>query len=626
MSDQIKLTSKLRKGFSALGFEREWWLIAVGAAIGSVTALGAIGFAFLLHELEHWVAVFRERGEAIGGLWLLPLIPMAGALLSGLLVWRFASEAKGHGVPQVMKAIIQRDGEIPLRVGIVKIFASIFTVGSGGSAGTEGPIVQIGAVAGSFCGQRLNISREQLRTLVGCGAAAGIASIFNAPIAGVFFVLEILLRDFSVRTFSPIVVASVFSSALTHALTGENVAIFAAGESLAGYEFTFAELPSYVVLGVICGLVGVGFNALLHASEDFFAERIKLHAAIKPVFGALLLGLLGVAFLSIQRASGGPEGASPAFFGNGYETIRHLLDPTSYGAMTDANPGLDVVNAPISTELWLLTILVVAKALATCLTLGSGASGGVFAPSLFLGAVAGAALGEALSALGLIPANGSPAAYALVGMAAVVAGSTHAPLTAILILFELTQNVYVLLPIMLAAVVATIVSQLVERDSIYTYKLRREGVLVGAAKDLTLLRRLRVSDVEPTPIPDEAVYASDPLGKLIALHASHNVPDFVVVDDAGGYLGMVTGADMRAALIDREAVPLLLVAEVMRTDVPTLRSHDTLDRVMDRFSRYDVAGLCLVGDPTDAHPLGVPRAIVTRAKVMHRYQRALEFS
>ncbi|MEM1184735.1 MAG: chloride channel protein [Planctomycetota bacterium] len=621
MSSDTSLSQRVNTAMSALGFEREWFLIAAGAGIGSITALGAIGFAKLLHWVEHEVEVLREQFEASAGLWLLPLIPMVGALLSGLLVWKWASEAKGHGVPQVMKAIIQRDGEIPLRVGIVKIFASICTVGSGGSAGTEGPIVQIGAVAGSFLGQKLNISREQLRTLVGCGAAAGIASIFNAPIAGVFFVLEILLRDFSVRTFSPIVVASVFSAALTHALTGENVAIFAAGQTLAGYEFTLAELPSYVVLGVVCGLVAVGFNFLLHASEDWFAQHVKVHAIVKPVVGAFLLGLLGIAFLLVERAAGGPETASPPFFGNGYATIRHLLDPASYGVS-----GLDVVHAPISTELWLLAALVVAKAFATCLTLGSGASGGVFAPSLFLGAVTGAVLGEALSRLGLIPDTGSPAAYALVGMAAVVAGSTHAPLTAILILFELTQNVYVLLPIMLAAVVATIVSQLVERDSVYTYKLRREGVLVGAAKDLTLLRRLRVSDVEPTPIPDEPVYASDPLAKLITLHANHNVPDFVVVDDAGGYLGMVTGADMRAALIDREAIPLLLVAEVMRTDLPTIRSHDTLDRVMDKFSRHDVAGLCLVGEPTGAHPIGVPRALVTRAKVMHRYQRALEFS
>lgn len=621
-------TLRFKTLFDRLGFQREWWLIVVGAAIGSVTALGAIGFAFMLHSVEDLAGQARDDLP----IWTLPAIPMAGALISGILVWRFASDAKGHGVPQVMKAIIQRDGQIPLRTGVVKIFASICTVGSGGSAGTEGPIVQIGATAGSFLGTRLKISREQLRTLVGCGAAAGIASIFNAPIAGVFFVMEILLRDFSVRTFGPIIVASVFSSALTHALTGENVAIFAAGETLAGYAFTFQELPSYVLLGVLCGLVSVGFNTMLHRSEDLFERRVRVHPAIRPVVGALLVGLLGIAFLSIQRGAGDHPGNTPAFFGNGYGTIRALLDPLSYTARVDPTvvPNLDQAGhggfMMISTELWLLAILLVFKALATSFTLGAGGSGGVFAPSLFLGAVAGSVLGVALSAVGFIPENGSPAAYALVGMAAVVAGTTHAPLTAILMLFELTQNVYVLLPIMLAAVVATIVSQIVERDSIYTYKLRREGVLVGAARDLTLLRRLRVSDVEPTAIPDEPIYPSDPLSKLIAMHANYNVPDFVVVDPTGGYMGMVTGADIRSALIDREAVPLLLVAELLRTDLPTLRSDETLDRVMDKFSRFDVSGLCLVSEPSTEHPQGVARALVTRTKTLRRYQRALEFS
>jgi CIC family chloride channel protein len=318
---RLDLTGKLKEAFRALGFEREWWLIAVGAIIGSVTALGALGFAWLLHEVEHWAALIRGSGS----IWWLPALPMIGAGISGLLVYRFASEAKGHGVPQVMKAIIQRDGDIPLRVGLVKIFASICTVGSGGSAGTEGPIVQIGAVAGSTLGKRLNVSREQLRTLVGCGAAAGIASIFNAPIAGVFFVLEILLRDFSIRTFSPIVVAAVFSSALTHALTGENVAIFAAGQTLAGYEFTLVELPSYILLGVVCGLVAVGFNAMLHAFEDLFDQRVRVHPVVKPMIGALLLGVLGIGFLFAEGLAGANTSpTTPQFFGNGYGTIRAL--------------------------------------------------------------------------------------------------------------------------------------------------------------------------------------------------------------------------------------------------------------------------------------------------------------
>ncbi|MCA9300859.1 MAG: chloride channel protein, partial [Phycisphaerales bacterium] len=189
--------------------ERDWWLILCGAGIGTLTGLGAIGFAEVLHLFE------SQANRLLLGfpVWPLFVVPLVGMALTGILVQTYATEARGHGVPQVMDALIRKRGVIPLRIGVVKVIASILTVGSGGSAGTEGPIVQIGATAGSWIGQKFRVSREDMGTFVGCGAAAGIASIFNAPIAGVFFVLEILLRDFSLKTFTPIVVASVFSTA-----------------------------------------------------------------------------------------------------------------------------------------------------------------------------------------------------------------------------------------------------------------------------------------------------------------------------------------------------------------------------------------------------------------------------
>ncbi|MEO1716891.1 MAG: chloride channel protein, partial [Planctomycetota bacterium] len=259
---------------------------------------------------------------------------------------------------------------------------------------------------------------------------------------------------------------------------------------------------------------------------------------------------------------------------------------------------------------------------ATTLTLASGGSGGVFAPSLFLGATTGAAFGLLLEKLGLLPEGGSPAAYALVGMAAVVAGSTHATLTAILILFELTRDVYVLLPIMLAATVATIFASVIERDSIYTFKLRRAGVLLGAARDIVVLRRIPVTSVPIEPLPEEAVFPSDPLAKLITLHAHHNVPDFAVTDADGVYLGMITGRDLRTALIDREAIPLLLVAELLRTDLPTLTPDESLDTVVDKMAETDISSLCLVTGGATPRPIG----LITRTRVMARYRQALEES
>ena len=222
--------------------------------------------------------------------------------------------------------------------------------------------------------------------------------------------------------------------------------------------------------------------------------------------------------------------------------------------------------------------------------------------------------------LGLIPEGGSPASYALVGMAAVVAGATFAPMTAILMLFELTREPRVLAPIMLAAIVATLVTRMLMRDSVYTAPLRRVGVRIGTALDLSVLRHVPVTSVTTETLPPEPVYASDPLSKLISLHASRNVPDFPVVDQDGRAIGMVTGRDMRTALIDREAIPLLLVAELMRTDLPTIDPHEHLDTVMEKFARHDVSSLTLL-DPLGR---GEPTALITRARVMKRYNEVLD--
>ncbi|MEL6499530.1 MAG: chloride channel protein [Planctomycetota bacterium] len=590
---------------STVGGLGDWTMVALGAAIGALTGVAAVGFAHVLHKLEHFVQHSQAQS-----LWAVVFWPVVGMGITGVLVRLFASEAKGHGVPQVMKALIKNNGVIRWPIGATKTVASILTVGTGGSAGTEGPIVQIGATAGSVIGQALRIGRENMSTLVGCGAAAGIASIFNAPIAGVFFVIEILLKDFSVKAISPILVASVFSAATTQAILGENEALFANPDQLFGYSFSVVELPSYVVLGLICGTVAVLFNKLLHWGEDAY-DAWKIPVLLKPITGALGLGLLGIAFVvAIESIEPGATSV-PAFFGGGYEPITTLLTPSAY-----------IGGELLASSVGLLAWLVGLKMVATTLTLASGGSGGVFAPSLFLGATTGAAFGLLLERLGLLPEGGSPAAYALVGMAAVVAGSTHATLTAILILFELTRDVYVLLPIMLAATVATIFASVIERDSIYTFKLRRAGVLLGAARDIVLLRRIPVTSVPIEPLPDEAVFPSDPLAKLITLHAHHNVPDFAVTDADGVYLGMITGRDLRTALIDREAIPLLLVAELLRTDLPTLTPDESLDTVVDKMSETDISSLCLITGGSTPRPIG----LITRTRVMARYRQALEES
>lgn len=601
------------------GLRDDWYLIALGAIIGTITAFGAIGFKTALdHTAE---TTFEFVGHL--PLWLLPLAPIAGALVTAVLIHFFAPEAKGHGVPEVIDAVYRRGGKIRKRVAVIKALASITTIGSGGSAGAEGPIVQIGSAIGSGIAGFLRIDRDQVPTLLGCGAAAGIASVFNAPIAGVFFCLEILLRDFSLKTFTPIVVASVISTATTQAWFGENKAIFAVTGELSEYQFTYAELPSYLLLGLVCGAVAVGFIRMLYASEDL-ADRVKLHPIAKPMLGALLLGVLGIGYLLFARTQG-VEAQIPNFFGNGYETIEALLEPSTFGFGSASEAGLSSPLMPgeiVSTSLLMLALLLICKILATCLTLGSGGSGGVFAPSLFLGAAAGALFGELLSLAGLLPDGGSPAAYALVGMAAVVAGTTHAPLTAILILFELTRDVYVLLPIMLAAVLSTVVAQLIMHDSIYSLKLTRRGLSFGTRADLTMLRRLTARDIQA--IPHVEVRPADPVSRLFELRDIYRIVDFVVIDSDNQYVGLVTAQDLRMVLIEREAIPYLLVAELVRSDLPTIEPDEPLDSVLRKFSDTDVSSLAMVGPPVGKpHGNAMVYGLITRGRLMRRYQQAL---
>ena len=625
------LHRSLRLVLQRAGFQSNWYLVVLAAGVGTVTALGAWGFTWLLQVITWaflgWWAGTSAHGlppsgeathaasevvAALGGwTWvLLVAAPTLGALLCGIIVHFGAPEAKGHGVPEVMIALYRKKGRIRPQVALFKSIASALTIGSGGSAGAEGPIVQIGSAIGSNVGRYLRISPEHTGTLLGCGAAAGIAAVFNAPIAGIFFVLEILLRDFSVRTFTPIVIASVFSASVTRAIkdaigTSEHAgAVFQVSGLLEHYEFALVELPYFFVLGIVCGMVAVMFILALDWSEGVY-DRIKIHPIIKPVTGGLLLGIMSVGVLAIGHPIGG-DSPVPAYYGNGYDFIRSAISHEFY---------VDAVSD------WLmlgLLVVMVLKLVATCLTLGSGGSGGVFAPSLFLGAALGGGFGMAANALDVFGVAVSPAAFALVGMAAMVAGTTHAPLTAIIMLFELTEDYKVILPIMLAAVLSTVIAQVLLPGSIYTLKVRRRGVRIGHLSDLTVLRRISVADV---PLARAVtVRPEDPAQRLLNLAEMHGDEDFVVVDRENRYVGMITGEDLRMTLLQVEALPLLVVSEIMRTDLPTTTRDETLDQVMDEFSRHNASSLAVLDVDGDGRVLGV----ITRSRMMRQYHMALQ--
>lgn len=586
---------RLRRLIAKIGLNEETFLVVVSILIGAATGLFAHLF-FTLIEVARKVA-FGEGAHAglfAGRSWMLVVLPAAGGLAVGLITRFFAREAKGHGVPEVLDALYRCGGEIRPRVSSAKAVASALTIGSGGSAGTEGPIIQIGAAIGSSLGQYLRIPRRQMGVVVGCGVSAGIAAIFNAPIAGVLFALEIFLRDFSFRTFSPIVFSSVISCTVIHWLRSQDVAIFEVKAlRQMGYEFVGLELPLHLVLGILCAVAAVLFIRFLYFIEDV-ADRTPIPEALKPALGATGLGLCGMIYV---LALGSHE--MPPFYGNGYPVIHAILGQQLLG-MTIAG----------------LLALFILKLLATCLTLGSGGSGGVFAPSLLLGGTLGGAYGIALVSMGVVPVS-SANAYALVGAAAVVAGSTHAPLMAIVMLYEITREPKVILPAMFAAIVATAGARFLLPDSIYTLKLRRRGIRIGTISDLTILRRITVDDVKRETA--RCVRPEDPLQKLLDLAGETNAVDFVVMDEQGTYQGMVTGRDIRTALFQPEAVSLLVVADLVRSEVPSVSRRETLDVVLDKFARSDVESLPVVHDNDDTQIEG----LITRHAVMHRYQQEL---
>lgn len=599
-----------------LGFREETFLLLLAMVIGIVTAAAAVGFHQLINLIRDFFYARVDPDFLYGkGVVLLIAIPALGGLVVGIVARYIMHAREGHGMIDVMESVMRAGGIIKPTVAIEKIVTSAITIGTGGSAGAEGPIVQIGAAIASGVGQFFRVTRQHMPLLIGCGSAAGISAIFNAPIGGVLFTLEVILLDFSIRTFTPVVLASVIANVTTQEIFRliaheDYTAIFSLPWTRLFERSTldWQNMPSFLLLGLLCGVVGVGLTRLMYFTETRFAA-LRVPRAFRPAIGGALLGLTGVAYvigagwlmLHTSKPIDFADYPMPAFFGDGYGVVQQLFGAAFYAQFSPTR------------LLVLLGALSACKLLGTCLTLSSGGSGGVIAPSLFLGATAGAMLGMILH-----PSHPSDAGiYALVGMGALLAAVVHAPLAAILIVFEVTRDHLIILPAMLASIVAVGVARLIFRDSVYTLSLRLRGVRVGTLADTTLLRRMNVEQVNLEPAC--VLNVNDPLQRALDLSYTTGAHDFVVADPHGLFVGMLVAADLQTALLDRDAVPLLVVGELMRSDIPLIRSTDDLASVLDIFTRYDVSRLPVSIGRDASRVIG----LVSRTALMKRYQRAL---
>jgi CIC family chloride channel protein len=504
-------------------------------------------------------------------------LPVLGGLLVGPIVYFGAREAKGHGVPEVMEAVALRGGNIRSRVALVKILASGICIGSGGSVGREGPIVQIGSSIGSTLAQVFKVPYLWQKTLVGCGAAAGIAATFNAPIAGVLFAVEVLLGEFGVATFAPVVLSSVTATTISRHYLGDFPAFIIPPYHLVSmWEFLF-----YAGLGVAAGLVALLFIITLYKFEDQF-EALKLPEYLKPALGGLLIGLLFIKW--------------PYVFGVGYGSINLALKN----------------NMPVL----LLLTLVFIKILATSITLGSGGSGGIFAPSLFIGAMTGGFFGWCMHEL-FPTITASYGAYALVGMGALVAGTTHAPITAILIIFELTGTYKIILPLMISCILSVIITTTLKEGSIYTIKLLRRGVDIKRGWEQSILQSIKIREImndRVVTIPE-----SMPLVDIINCLKWHDISYLHVVNERGELTGIISFRDIRPVLQEETLKRLIVARDIATTEVITIHPSDNLQVALEEMGDRGISQLPVVEEYGAKKVIGT----ISKKDVLAAYERAV---
>ena len=565
------------------------FLLFVAAVVGLLAGGAAIVFGGAIHWVQRalWGVVepslelLRETAW-----WKVVLWPTVGGLAVGLVTTFGVKEAKGHGVPEVIRAVALNGARIRGRVAVAKTVASALTIGSGGSAGREGPVIQIGAAIGSRVGQLLQMSRRRLRTLVGCGAAAGIAATFNAPMAGALFAVEVVLGEFGAAQFGPIVIASVLATTVARWWRGA-APVFVL--PLCGVV-SVVELVPYVVLGVLCGVVSwlyIRTNAALakgceRAGPESW-RKSRWASVLRPALGGTMVGAVAI--------------FAPQIMGDG-----HGLTNSAF---------LGEFGVPMMLGLALL------KVFTTGVTLGSGGSGGVFSPAIAIGALLGAATGQVAGPL-LGARFGGVAAYSVAGMGGMVAGSMLAPMTAILMVFEITNNYAIILPVIVVAIVADVmVAKLTRGLSIYTGPLVREGVKLFRNASPDLLRNCYVRDhLRPAT---EQMSPAEPAARVADRILWSEASQFYVTDEDAHLIGVMALPDVRRLLRARPPLLTMLLADdVMRRDIPVAYADETLSAVLAKFAKTSplLPELPVLRGPEDQRLLGV----IAYADVLSVYQ------
>ena len=529
-------------------------LLAVAFFIGLMAGVLNIIFRTTVHLVEEFIfkggKEFLQIEKGDYHLFLLPLIPMFGMLLLIPLSLLFPGEVNGYGFTKFLRKVNLEGGYLRFRTIVLKIISTSVTIGTGNSAGIEGPVAQIGGAMGSQVGQFFRVSGNRMKLYIAAGCAGGIAGMFNAPIAGIFFAAEIvLLGTYEISSFSALITASAISTVVTRSYFGE-ASLF----TIPHYYVVnhFVELPLYCLLAVVTGLLAVFHIKVFYLIRDMY-QNIKIPNQLKPITGAFIVGSIGIMF--------------PQIMGDGYQFVEAVL----YGGGVDR----------------LLICLIFLKILATAVTLGSGGAGGVFAPALFIGTMIGGSFGSIVH--GMFPGStASSGAYASVGIGAFLAASTHAPLTAIFLLFEMTGNYQIIVPAMLASIIGTVVASTFNEDSIDTVDFSRDGINIHEGREVAIMKSLKVG----LAITEDVNFISESANinqLLLTFSEAKSGFYFPVIDETGRMTGIVSMTDVKNIIHrDSKERSAQTVGAICQRDIIMLTPDDSLYKAMQLF---DIKGL-----------------------------------
>ncbi len=535
------------------------FMLLLALVIGVLTALAGLLLKWLIHQVEY---LLTHQFSITGANWLYLVYPVVGILLTGLFVRYVVRDDIGHGITKILYAIARKKSFIKTHNTWTSVVASGITIGFGGSVGAEAPIVLTGSAIGSNLGQLFRLDSKKMMLLVGCGAAGAVSGIFKAPIAGLVFTLEVLMIDFTLGSLLPLLVSCVTAAAVTFAISGSDNLF----EFHLTHAFAIERMPAYILLGVFCGFISLYFTRVMNWLEDQFR---RLGGPWKRFFVASpILSVLIFLF--------------PSLYGEGYGMIRLLLNGKGIEDWNQVLEGSFFYGVP-HLLLFYLAGIIVFKVFATTATNSGGGCGGTFAPSLFLGCVSGFLFASLWNLLPgntiLLPENN----FSLLGMAGLMSGVMHAPLTGIFLIAELTGGYGLFLPLMIVAVCAYLTIIIFEPHSIYTMRLARKGELVTHNKDHAILTLMSMDSVIEKY--EEHLHPDDDLGEVVRQISSSERDIFPVVDDAGKLLAVLVLDRVRHVMFRTELYHRLHVSELMSPCAARITTNDAMDVVVAAFDR-----------------------------------------